>query len=210
MWSVFPRSVSLGESARIALVAVLLSHIAHYLSVLILYRLSINVFGGDTRKQQTLCFLSAALHIISPAGAFLSAPYGEALFSLLSISGFYLYSSSILDDGANKRVSRDLKLLTAAVLISAATAVRSNGILGGILFAYDALLQLRQILSRGLSWEVVSRLAVIVLGGSLVALGMVVPQYIAFNAFCMTPNGPRPWCGWTIPSIYRFVQEQYW
>ncbi|GIK03234.1 ER membrane glycoprotein subunit of the GPI transamidase complex-like protein [Aspergillus viridinutans] len=208
--SVLPRSASLGESARIASVAVVLSHIAHYLSVLVLYRLSINIFGGDTAKQKTLCFLSAALHIISPAGAFLSAPYGEALFSLLSISGFYLYSSSGLDDSTNQRLSRDLKLLTAAVLISAATAVRSNGILGGILFAYDALLQLRQILNRGLSWAVVSRLAVIVLGGCVIALGMAVPQYIAFNAFCMTPNAPRPWCGWTIPSIYRFVQEQYW
>ncbi|PKX92650.1 DUF409 domain protein [Aspergillus novofumigatus IBT 16806] len=178
--------------------------------VLVLYRLSISIFGGDTAKQKTLCFLSAALHIISPAGAFLSAPYGEALFSLLSISGFYLYSSSVLDDTTNHRLSLDLKLLTAAVLISAATAVRSNGILGGILFAYDALLQLRQILSRGLAWAVVSRLVVIVLGGCVIALGMAVPQYIAFNAFCMNPNAPRPWCGWTIPSIYRFVQEQYW
>ncbi|GFF23228.1 hypothetical protein IFM58399_00216 [Aspergillus lentulus] len=173
-------------------------------------KLSISTFGGDTAKQKTLCFLSAALHIISPAGAFLSAPYGEALFSLLSISGSYLYSSSVLDDTTNHRLSRDLKLLTAAVLISAATAVRSNGILGGILFAYDALLQLQQILSRGLSWAVVSRLAVTVLGGCVIALGMAVPQYIAFIAFCMTPNAPRPWCGWTIPSIYRFVQEQYW
>ncbi|KAH2444774.1 ER membrane glycoprotein subunit of the GPI transamidase complex-like protein [Aspergillus fumigatus] len=179
-------------------------------SVLVLYRLSVNIFGGDTAKQKTLCFLSAALHIISPAGAFLSAPYGEALFSLLNISGLYLYSSSVLDAATNHRLSRDLKLLAAAVLISAATAVRSNGILGGVLFAYDALLQLPQILSRGLSLAVVSRLAVIVLGGCVIALGMAVPQYIAFNAFCMTSNAPRPWCGWTIPSIYRFVQEKYW
>ncbi|EAW10565.1 DUF409 domain protein [Aspergillus clavatus NRRL 1] len=184
--------------------------IALLLSVLVLYKLSIHIFGSHSPKQRFLCLLSAALHIISPAGAFLSAPYGEALFSLLNISGFYLYSSSVLDGGANKRVSRDLKLLAAATLFFAATTVRSNGIFGGILFAFDAVQQLWKIVCGGLSWHAIRRLGVIVVGGCVVGLGMIVPQVIAYREYCMVAHVSRPWCEWIIPSIYGWVQEQYW
>jgi len=182
--------------------------LAHYLSVLALYKLSANVFGRETSTQRLICFLSAALHIIAPAGAFLSAPYPEPIFSFLNIFGLYLYSSSFLDDGAGRKLPRDAKLLGAAVSFAVATTVRSNGILSGFLFAYDAIWQLRMVLLHGLSWNVVVRLGVIVLGGCVVALGMVLPQWVAYTTYCTTDS--RPWCQWTLPSIYGWVQKQYW
>lgn len=184
-----------------------LSHLAHYLSVLALYRLSANVFGHETPTQRLVSFLSATLHIIAPAGAFLSAPYPEPIFSFLNIFGYYLYSSSFIDDGAGRRFSRDSKLLGAAVFFAVATTVRSNGILSGFLFAYDAIWQLRRLLLHGLSFDVAVRLAVIIVGGFVVALGLVLPQWVAYTTYC-TDN--RPWCQWTIPSIYGWVQGQYW
>lgn len=207
---VFDSSAQVGKVLQFAWVGVALSHLAHYLSVLALYRLSVNVFGDRTPTQKLICFLSAVLHIISPAGAFLSAPYGEPLFSFLNISGWYLYSSSFLDDGAGKKFTREVKLLGAAVLFAVATTVRSNGILSGFLFAYDAVWQLRRVLSHGLSWDVVVRLGVIVVGGCVVALGFVLPQVVAYTTYCLPDSTARPWCQWTIPSIYGWVQEQYW
>ncbi|PWY87607.1 DUF409 domain protein [Aspergillus heteromorphus CBS 117.55] len=196
--------------ARTAVVAIVLSHIAHYLSVLALYRLSINVFGRDTATQRLICFLSATLHVICPAGAFLSAPYGESLFSLLNISGFYVYSSAFLDNKAGKRFSGNAKLLLAAVLFSAATTVRSNGILSGVLFAYDALLQLRRVVSQRLSVGACAHLCTIIVGGCVIALGLIIPQAVAYKTYCTHQDASRPWCQWLIPSIYGWVQGHYW
>lgn len=187
-----------------------MSHVAHYLSVLALYRLSINVFGHRTAAQKLVCFLSAVLHIVCPAGAFLSAPYGEALFSFLNIAGFYVYSSSVLDDGIGQKLSRDVKRLAAGALFAVATSVRSNGILSGCLFAYDAVMQLQRIAFQGLSLDAVVHLAVIIVGGCEVALGMIVPQVIAYATYCMAEDATRPWCQWTVPSIYNWVQDHYW
>lgn len=190
--------------------AIGLSHLTHYLSVLALYRLSNNVFGQQTPTQRLVCFLSSILHIVTPAGAFLSAPYMEPLFSFLNISGLYLYSSSLLDDYSGKRLSRDSKLLSAALLFAVATTVRSNGILSGFLFAYDAVWQFRRVIVHGLSVDAVVRLGVIVLGGCVVGLGMVLPQIVAYSTYCLDDSITRPWCQWTVPSIYGWVQEQYW
>ncbi|OGM42712.1 GPI mannosyltransferase 2 [Aspergillus bombycis] len=208
--SVLPQLCGLDGVAKIALVASALSHIAHYLSMLAIYGLSINIFGHGTTSGRLVSFLAAALHIICPAGAFLSAPYGESLFSFLNITGYYLYASSLLDANTGKRASSDAKMLLAAALFSIATAVRSNGILSGALFAYDALLQLHKIIFQGISGGNVLRLGVIVVSGCVVALGLIVPQWIAYTAFCMSGEPLRPWCEQLIPSIYGWVQVHYW
>ncbi|KAH8428207.1 ER membrane glycoprotein subunit of the GPI transamidase complex-like protein, variant 3 [Aspergillus melleus] len=200
----------LDGSAKIAIAGVALSHLAHYLSVLALYRLSINVFGQETTTQRLVCFLSAALHIISPAGAFLSAPYGEPVFSFFNITGLYIYSSSVLDNEVGKSVLRNAKLLLAALVFSAATVVRSNGFLSGFLFAYDALVQLQRLLSRGVSVDAFVHLGVVVISGCILALGFVVPQLFAYAQYCMTEDVSRPWCRRLIPSIYGWVQDNYW
>lgn len=194
----------------IALIGVAVSHIAHYLSILSLYRLSINIFGEETTAKKLICFLSAALHVICPAGAFLSAPNGEAVFSFLNFYGFYVYSSSLLSGYDGNRIIRDIKLLTAAVIFAAATTVRSNGILSGFLFAYDAFLQLWKIGSQGLSLDGCVHLSVIIIGGCIVALGIIFPQFIAYMTHCTSHAVSRPWCQWTLPSIYAWVQNKYW
>lgn len=207
---VVPQFEGLGDADRIALTGVVLSHVVHYLSVLALYRLSVNVFGNQTATRRRISYLSAALHVITPGGAFLSAPNGESLFSFLNITGFYVYSSAMYDGRVAKSASRDVKVLTAAALFAAATMVRSNGLLSGFLFAYDAALLLWRLLSNGLSVDSVIRLGFIILGGCIVAVGFILPQFVAYTAFCMSEGVSRPWCERTIPSIYGWVQEQYW
>ncbi|KAJ5138675.1 uncharacterized protein N7515_003523 [Penicillium bovifimosum] len=196
--------------ASTAMVGVVLSHVAHYLSVLALYRLSSNIFGHATAHQHLICFLSAALHIISPAGAFLSAPYGESIVSFLNITGFYLYSSSLIAERNGATRLRDVRVLTSAVLFAVATMVRSNGVLSGFLFAYDATVLGWKTLTRGPTLHTSVRLAVIVFGGCIVGSGMVIPQILAYRMYCMSEGDARPWCKWALPSIYGWVQEHYW
>ncbi|KAJ5107979.1 hypothetical protein N7456_004654 [Penicillium angulare] len=198
-----------GGPVPIALIGVVLSYVTHYLSVLALYRLSANIFGHTTVTQRLICFLSSALHIICPAGAFLSAPYGESLFSFLNISGFYLYSSSLISERNGASTLRDLQVLISGGLFGIATLVRSNGILSGVLFAYDAILLAWDILTQGLSYHKVRRLVIIGLGGICAALGMIVPQIQAYRVYCIGELD-RPWCGWTMPNIYTWVQGHYW
>jgi Gpi18-like mannosyltransferase len=189
---------------------VVISHVTHYLSVLALYRLSANIFGHATATQQLICFLSAALHIISPAGAFLSAPYGEPIVSFLNMTGFYLYSSSLIAERNGATRLRDVRVLVAAVLFAVATLVRSNGLLSGFLFAYDAVVLVWKTVTRGPTLHNTVRLAVIVLAGCIVASSIVIPQILAYRMYCLAGSDVRPWCEWTVPSIYAHVQSSYW
>lgn len=192
------------------MVGVAVSHVTHYLSVLALYRLSANIFGHATATQHFICFLSAALHIISPAGAFLSAPYGEPIVSFLNMTGFYLYSSSLVAERNGSSRLRDVRVLTSAVLFAVATLVRSNGLLSGFLFAYDAVVLAWKTVTRGPTVHNTVRLAIIILGGCIVATGIVIPQVLAYRIYCLAESDIRPWCEWTVPSIYGWVQSHYW
>jgi Gpi18-like mannosyltransferase len=207
---VFRRIDSVGGPAKIAVIGVGLSHVTHFLSVLVLYGLTKRVFGSDKTSEKAFCFLSALLHIISPAGVFLSAPYGEPVFSLLNFAGFYLYASSLYNNRLGKSVVRDLQQLLAAATFATASTVRGNGIISGSLFAYDCAALLFQIIKGGLSVEIVHRLIITIFGGIIVALGTILPQYVAYTSYCTTGTLSRPWWQRLIPSIYAWVQAEYW
>jgi hypothetical protein len=211
---------------------VALSHICHYLSVLTLYALSKNLFeGGKTRAVRRdnhdahksaaqgdvsetysgdIAFLSAVLHIICPAGVFLSAPYGEAPFSFLNFAGFYLYTSTPFDARSHSSSRSDLKLLAAGAVFALATTVRSNGALSGILFAYDAVVVVLGVVRDGITFPLVHRLACVLLGGSLIVVGIAAPQYVAYETYCVSADTPRSWCQNIPPSVYTWVQSHYW
>lgn len=186
----------------------MISHVSHFLSALVLHALTKSLFGHETQSQKAFCLISAALHIISPAGAFLSAPYGESLFSLLNFTGFYLYSSALLAENARHQARRDILFVLAGILFATATTIRGNGIISGFLFAYDAVQGAWQFLNSGLSIDLIRRTAFVVLGGSIVALGSIIPQYIAYTEYCVATT--RPWCGRLLPSVYSWVQVHYW
>jgi GPI mannosyltransferase 2 len=179
------------------------------LSVLVLHALTRSLFGYETPSQKAFCLVSAALHVLSPAGAFLSAPYGESLFSLLNLTGFYLYSAALSSESAGRRGRRDIHFLLAGAAFAVATTIRGNGILSGCLFAYDAIQGALQFLRHGLSLDLLRRTGFVVVGGITVALGTIIPQFIAFTEYCEGATS-RPWCDRLVPSIYGWVQAHYW
>lgn len=151
-------------------------------------------------------FLASVLHIIAPAGIFLSAPCAESLFSLCNFAGILAYTAS-------HGTQNPLYLLPAGLAFGAACTVRSNGLFSGLLFAYDVLALLH---SHGLrlltSPGALLRISTLIVAGTCVAVGFVAPQWIAYREFCMQRAGPtrRPWCEKMPPSIYTFVQDYYW
>lgn len=190
-----------GDTSNTALFGILVAHLTHLISVLALYRLTYLIFSGN----KNFAYVSSALHIVSPAGLFLSSPYAESPFSCLTFTGSYVFALSY---ATPCRIRRSLLIISAGGVFGLATWFRSNGLASGLLFAV-ALLQSLQSLVQAPKPSVLLEVLGSIVGGSLVAAGSVVPQYHAWQRFCLTAS-PRPWCEKLIPSIYTFVQEHYW
>jgi phosphatidylinositol glycan class V len=92
--------------------------------------------------KEEIGFISAALHVLSPAGLFLTAPYAESLFSLLSFLGYVFYVFSCERPSTYRDYRNDARLLASGVFFGLATTVRSNGVLAGLIFAFDVIADL--------------------------------------------------------------------
>ncbi|RKU49295.1 ER membrane glycoprotein subunit of the GPI transamidase complex-like protein [Coniochaeta pulveracea] len=184
-------------------VGILVANVSHLLSALVLNSLGRVLLGDDK-----LALVGALLHIISPAGLFLSAPYAESTFALLSFTGYLFFAKSFL---VHRALTRDVQLLLSGVLFGLATAFRSNGLSHGVPFAWECLHQLA-IVPRRRTLEAGRKLIVLGIGGLCVAAGSVVPQFVAYQRICagQDTDGLRPWCQGHLPSIYGFVQQHYW
>ncbi|KAF4990145.1 hypothetical protein FGRMN_8673 [Fusarium graminum] len=187
------------------LVAIAISHISHLVAVLALYQLTV-VICNDRR----LAYLAAVVHILSPAGLFLSAPYAESPFSCLSFVGNLLFAVGL--KSSPDSVMRNAAIIGAGLSYGVSCTLRSNGLFGGVLFAVEAVKIMLALLD-GFTFSKVLRLIAPIVGGILVAVGFVAPQVLAWLRYCSgqnTDRDQRPWCGRHIPSIYTFVQEEYW
>ncbi|TLS24090.1 hypothetical protein PpBr36_08514 [Pyricularia pennisetigena] len=198
-----------GGLQAIATVGVIVAHVSHLLSSLALYRLGALVLG-----DQHQALVAACLHVLSPAGLFLSAPYAEAGFSYMSFFGLYLFAVSQSSDAAyGGRLKKDGAVIVSGFLLGRATTFRTNGLLNGVPFAYAFC---RDCLRFSSKPSLVGLRRVLVLGvaGLCIAAGSAWPQWVAYTRYCIEPLAEglsRPeWCGQTIPSIYSFVQRTYW
>lgn len=183
-----------------------MSHTAHLASAIVLFHLTKLVSA-----KSSLPLIAATLHIISPAGAFLASPYTESLFSLCSFLGYYFYAQSLNELHHGRLFRKNLAIILAGAIFGVGTTVRNNGILTGSMFLYDLVVVAFTSLTKGLSWNSISRAISLIVGGLLVGCGMVAPQLQAYNKFCRgEASQVRPWCEAIFPSIYNFVQSHYW
>ena len=164
-------------------------------------------------RLASFCLLTASLHIISPAGMFLSSPYAESSFSFLSFTGYYLYAKAMMKHGEGRESQRDFSLLLSGVFFGIATTFRGNGLLSGLLFVWDALACGIRILRSIKIASNARHLLVVLMSGFLMACIALMPQYIAYSEYCVheiADSDTRPWCSHWPPSIYTWVQKQYW
>lgn len=115
------------------------------------------------------------------------------------------------------QISSDVLTLLAGVSFGIATLFRTNGLLNGAPFAFEFLATLYHLvedLEPGSFVAHIRRLIVLGLSGLFVAAGSVVPQFLAYRIYCTGDSGAgldvRPWCLSLVPSIYNFVQKEYW
>ena len=189
--------------------AIVIAHVSHLLSVLVLYELTRTVWPEPQKRKSA--FISASLHVFSPAGIFLSAPYAESSFSLLSFLGCFLYAKALQNPGL---ILGDVQIIIAGATFGAASTFRSNGLLNGIVFLVDVFILFRASLQTGLDLSRARRALSLIIGGGLIGIGFIIPQGIAWREYCsLSLQGveeTRPWCSRLIPSIYTWVQSYYW
>ncbi|KAI0433776.1 GPI mannosyltransferase 2 [Xylaria sp. FL1042] len=182
-------------------IGIFVATISHLLSALVLYKLGLIVW-----KNSRVSFVAAVLHILSPAGLFLSAPYSESPYALLSFTGYLFFAKATLSD--RRTFAHDVSLVASGLWFGFAVNFRSNGMLNGILFAIELF---REISLPPTANSVRRRLALLA-GGSAIAIGFVIPQIVAYRTYCydVVDSELRLWCTRRLPSIYSFVQEHYW
>lgn len=146
------------------------------------------------------------LHVLSPAGLFLSTPCAESSCALLSFAGTLAFSKSFTAHGS---MARNGCLLLSGLCFGVATTFRSNGVLSGLLLFEEAI-RLVLSLSQAINKTQVLRLLSTGLAGMLAGSGLILPQHIAYVEYCGTDASARPWCEKMLPSIYAFVQDHYW
>lgn len=128
------------------------------------------------------------------------------------MTGFtgYVYAIQHFDKG--QVFAGAILMICSGAAFGTATMVRSNGILSGIPFLYEAIVAMLSILFRGPSGVRFTRLASVIIAGLVVASGMAYPQILAHKDYCSGRDvgTRRPWCERTIPSIFTWVQSHYW
>ena len=129
--------ISNHEPLNVAYIGILISNTCHLLSALVLARLAKSLAPPPFKEE--ISFISAALHILSPAGLFLTAPYAESLFALLSFLGCLFYTFSCERPGTPRDYRNDARLLASGVCFGLATTIRSNGVLAGLIFVFEVL-----------------------------------------------------------------------
>lgn len=185
------------------LVGIALANASHLLAALVLYKLT-NILTRDA----TISFLSSILCIISPGGLFLSSPGPESPFSFLAFLGILIFA--LRYQPGQSVVRRSSFVVLSGAIFGLATTFRSNGLAYGLLFAVDAVQTGLSSLQKP-AVSSVFHAGATVLGGLLVASGSIVPQAVAWSTYCQPESGVwRPWCSNTVPSIYTFVQAEYW
>lgn len=185
------------------LVGIALANASHLMAALILYKLT-NILTRDA----TISFLSPILCIISPGGLFLSSPGPESPFSFLSFLGILIFA--LRYQPGQSVVKKSLFVVLSGAIFGISATFRSNGLAYGLLFAVDAVQTGLGFLQKP-AVSSMFHTGATVLGGLLVASGSVLPQAVAWSTYCQPESGIwRPWCSKTMPSIYTFVQAEYW
>ncbi|RMZ84049.1 hypothetical protein DV737_g1357, partial [Chaetothyriales sp. CBS 132003] len=216
------------ELYQIAVTGVLLSHGMHYLSTILTYYIASIIVGFPTKTrrgassassvQSRVPALAALLYILSPAGIILSAPYTEALFAFRNLLGLLVYLVALRSPPTSS-TTKALLTIISGLILSTATAVRSNGILSGMPFLLAFLAQLYHATTSVLHnhhlppTSAILNLGSLLIAGLLIAAGQMLPQVPAYRQFCISSSSsspPRPWCSYTIPSIFTFAQSEYW
>jgi len=194
------------------------TNLCHLLSTFILFQLA-SLLGLSQQNNKRVAFIASILHVLSPAGVFLLAPYSEAPFAFLNFLASYFYARGILERSReSNRIWSDLCILASGLLFGVATMVRSNGLFAGMIFASDAAICILSTIftvkpAAFSDSKLLPSLWSTILAGLMVGTGFAIPQITAYRKFCMNGSATSehpPWCTSMPPSISTYIQSRYW
>jgi phosphatidylinositol glycan class V len=198
------------------LTGIIISHIAHLVAVGLLFGICYTVLPTSRSKARSIAFTAAILHIVSPAGLFLSAPYGESLYAALTFAGVWSHATAS-SFGPFKTAEASFSLRSALFLILSSicfglgSLIRGNGLLNGLVFVFDIVPYVYSLPSTLRRRDIHALLTTASIGLAGVLLGLIYAsgQLEPYLRHCTNGND-RPWCSALPPSIYTFVQRHYW
>ncbi|KPI37825.1 GPI mannosyltransferase 2 [Cyphellophora attinorum] len=201
--------VTMPNVQQLAISGLVISHLSSWLSMLLVWHISRRL---DPSEQQSTAFVAASLYIISPAGIFLSAPYTESVFAALHMLSYLLFIDGRTAFAGGRAGAGSLLNIGSGTALAFSIIMRSNGILSGFIFAWDAYEACVRLLRRRGSALDLQRLLSLVVAGVVAGFGFVLPQYLAWTEYCegRDPASVRSWCQNVVPSIFTFVQSHYW
>ena len=202
-----------------------IENLLHYISVLVLYHLTLLVFSPTNSTTHNhyasrLAKKAAVLFVFTSAAAFTLGIYSEPLSCCLTFIGMmvreYVYRDFTSDYSQFKHSRQSLVLYTGVTTVCFTVAMlnRSNCVLLGIFYVYDL-------------WNFTAtksfRIAVTLplLSGTVMLAALVAQQYyIPYQHFC-TSGTRGEWCDdpWlnfgplsflTKDSLYSYIQSHYW
>ncbi|KAK4943949.1 ER membrane glycoprotein subunit of the GPI transamidase complex-like protein [Elasticomyces elasticus] len=204
--------------AACALTGILVSHLFHLLSTFVLFLLALQIAPSQSYEGRCrIALLTGLLHIFSPAGIFLSAPYSESMFAFWNFLGMLCFARSCrpkpngVEGSIYTLARRDLYILISGLAFALASRIRSNGVFSSLVFAFDLALAVPRLPQALTSFVEVRRLSALAIAGLVTASGMVIPQALAWAEYCGSAvekgRERRPWCDARPPSIYAWVQK---
>jgi phosphatidylinositol glycan class V len=209
----------------VVVTGVVISHVAHLVAVGLLFGICYAILPTSRLRARKIAFTAAILHIVSPAGLFLSAPYGESLYAALTFAGVWSHATAFLALGAqdsyllgpSKTADASFSLRSAFFLILSSVCfglgslIRGNGLLNGLVFVFDIVPYVYCLPTVIRRRDIQSLLTTVSIGLAGVLLGLIYAsgQIEPYLRHCTSGND-RPWCSAFPPSIYTFVQRHYW
>jgi phosphatidylinositol glycan class V len=219
-------SNSIPESfVSVVVTGIVVSHIAHFIAVGLVFGICFTILPTSRTRACSIAFTAAVLHIVSPAGLFLSAPYGESLYAALTFAGVWSHATafSALDTdnshtlfpskitGGSISLRSAFFLILSSIFFGLGSLIRGNGLLNGLVFVFDMapyFCSLPSMLRRRDIHDLLTT-ATIGFAGAILGLIYASGQLEPYLRHCTNGND-RPWCSTFPPSIYTFVQSHYW
>ena len=144
----FPSFLHTSPIVRHALSGILTSHISHLGAVITLYSLVLRIIPAEQERKREVAFIAACLHTVSPAGLFLSTPYGESTFAFTTFLGTLCYIRAQEQHylpSQQSHLTRPAWILLSGISFALSTLFRSNGLLHGTIFLSDAIFRAARV-----------------------------------------------------------------
>lgn len=218
--------------------SVLIENILHFMSIIIIYHLTLSIYSESTvlerqytKYSERIALISAILFIFTSGAGFFTSIYSEPLSSFLTFVGIWLRELCITTDTKRlQHLSIQFKgggfqlvyFLGTTSMFTLAALNRSNCILLGLFYLYDLFCLVINAASRNHSFEssFTSLLQIILYpllsGVTMLTIIIYHWYYIPFQTFCPKQG---EWCETplirnipfiTKQSFYSFIQSKYW